>query len=109
MSPLPDDPEVCSSTYLSAAFLSFSSLTCGAVYHYLAVATHLEDLERTLGHSVELKLSYAISKDISLSAGYTQMSGTDTMARLKKEGDSRKARWGWFSLAVSPSVFSSKW
>ena len=69
----------------------------------------MEDLSRTLGHSVELKLSYAISKDISLSAGYTQMSGTDTMARLKQEGDSKQARWGWFSLAISPSVFSSKW
>ena len=56
-----------------------------------------------------LKLSYAISKDISLSAGYTQMSGTETMARLKQEGDSKQARWGWFSLAISPSVFSSKW
>lgn len=95
--------------FLGAFAKPFSSLTCGATYHYLAVATQLEGLECTLGHSVELKLSYAISKDISLSAGYTQMSGTDTMARLKKEGDSRKARWGWFSLAVSPSVFSSKW
>ena len=95
--------------FIGAFGKPFSSLTCGVTYHYLAVATHLEDLERTLGHSVELKLSYAISKDISLSAGYTQMSGTDTMARLKKEGDSPKARWGWFSLAVSPSIFSSKW
>ena len=85
------------------------ALTCGITYHYLAVATRLEGLACTLGHSVELKLSYAISKDISLSAGYTQMSGTETMARLKQEGDSPQARWGWFSLAVSPSVFSSKW
>ena len=95
--------------FIGAFGKPFSSLTCGITYHYLAVATHLEDLERTLGHSVELKLSYAISKDITLSAGYTQMSGTDTMARLKKEGDSPQARWGWFSLAISPSLFSSKW
>ena len=95
--------------FIGAFGKPFSSLTCGITYHYLAVATHLEDLNRTLGHSMELKLSYAISKDISFSAGYTQMSGTETMARLKQEGDSKLARWGWFSLAISPSVFSSKW
>ncbi len=95
--------------FIGASWKPFTALTCGITYHYLAVASHLEDLERTLGHSVELKLAYSISKDISFSAGYTQMSGSETMARLKKEGDSRQARWGWFSLVISPSVFSSKW
>ena len=87
----------------------FASLTCGATYHYLAVATQLTGLERTLGHCAELKLSYTISRDISFSAGYTHMWGTETMARLKREGEGSQARWGWFSLAVSPSIFSSKW
>jgi hypothetical protein len=73
------------------------------------VATDLHRLNRTLGHSIELQASYRFSKDISLTAGYTQMMGTDTMDRLKQGESPKKARWGWFSLVVSPSLFSTKW
>ena len=86
-----------------------SKLNCCATYHYLAVATKLAELNRTLGHSIELQASYQFSKDISLSAGYTQMFGTETMACLKQDGSSKRARWGWFTLAVSPSLFTAQW
>ena len=84
-------------------------LSCKATYHYLAVATDLDDLNSTLGHSIDLQASYKFSKDISLSAGYTQMMGTETMNRLKQGSSSKQARWGWFSLVVSPSIFKTKW
>jgi hypothetical protein len=84
-------------------------LNCRAAYHYLAVATKLAELNRTLGHCVELQASYQFSKDITLMAGYTQMLGTETMAYLKQDGSSKRARWGWFTLAVSPSLFTAKW
>ena len=84
-------------------------LDCSATYHYFAVATELAVLNRTLGHSIELQASYQFSKDISLSAGYTQMFGTETMACLKQDGSSKRARWGWFTLAISPSLFTAKW
>lgn len=86
-----------------------TKLSCSATYHYLAVATDLEGLERSLGHSVDLQLSYDFTKDISLTVGYTQMVGTETMMRLKQENGSKKANWGWFSLVVSPSLFTAKW
>ena len=84
-------------------------LKCGAAYHYMAVATELERFDRTLGHSIELQASYQFSKDIALYAGYTQMHGTETMSSLKQDGSSKRARWGWFSLVVSPSLFTTKW
>ena len=84
-------------------------LKCSVTYHYLAVATKLNKLERTLGHSIELQASYQFSKDIALQAGYTQMHGTETMGYLKEEGSSKRARWGWFSLAISPRLFMTKW
>ena len=86
-----------------------AKLTCGATYHYLAVATKLDKLNRTLGHSIDLQASYQFSDYISLSAGFTQMHGSETMARLKKDSSSKRARWGWFSVVVSPSLFTSKW
>ena len=84
------------------------NLTCSATYHYLAVATDLKGLERTLGHSIELEASYKFTDYISLSVGYTQMVGTETMARLKQSDDSKYLRWGWFSLVISPNIFSAK-
>jgi len=84
-------------------------LKCSATYHYLATATELNKLDRTLGHSIELQASYKFSKDITLKAGYTQMTGTETMDHLKQGDSSRHARWGWFSLSISPSLFTTKW
>lgn len=87
----------------------WAPLSCSATYHYLSVATRLNELGSTLGHSVELQLSYAFTKDISFSVGYTQMIGTETMAMLKREGVGKQAHWGWFSLVISPTLFSKKW
>ena len=86
-----------------------SGLECGIMYDYLATATELSKLDRTLGHAIELQARYKFSKDISLVAGYTQMMGTETMDRLKQGDGSKKARWGWFSLVISPSLFTTKW
>jgi len=83
-------------------------LSCRAIYQYLATATELRGLNRTLGHAIDLIVSYKFSKDVSLTAGYTQMHGTETMDRLKQGEGSRRARWGWFSLVVSPSAFKIK-
>ena len=86
-----------------------TKLELGVTYHYLAVATKLNELNRTLGHSIELQAGYRFSKDIALQAGYTMMFGTETMDRLKQGGSDKSARWGWFSLVVSPSLFTVKW
>jgi len=82
---------------------------CRATYHYMAVATKVSTLDRTLGHCIDLQASYQFTKDIALSAGYTQMMGTETMVRLKQDDSSQQARWGWFSLVISPSLFTTKW
>ena len=85
-----------------------AKLDLSATYHYLAVATKLHDLNRTLGHSIDVMASYSFTKDISLTAGYTLMFGTETMDRLKQGNDTKTARWGWFSLVVSPTLFTTK-
>ena len=77
-------------------------------YHYLAVATTLADLGSTLGHSMDLNVQYDFTKDISLMAGYTLMKGTETMDRLKQGSGSKHAHWGWFSLVVSPTIFTTR-
>lgn len=95
--------------YIGAYCKPTSKFACSATYHYIATATNLKDLDRTLGHSIELQASYRFTKDISLTAGFTQMHGTETMNRLKQGGSDKRARWGWFSLVVSPSLFTTRW
>ena len=85
-----------------------SKLALRATYHYLAVATKLNKLNSTLGHSIDLQGSYSFTKDISLTAGYTMMFGTETMDRLKQGRSSKTARWGWFSLVISPRLFTTR-
>ena len=84
-------------------------LNCSASYHYLATATTLQGLKSTLGHSIEFEARYRFTKDIALTANYTFMMGTETMERLKQGEGNKNARWGWFSLVVSPSLFTTRW
>jgi len=95
--------------YLGVFGNPIGKLNCSATYHYLAVANKLDELNRTLGHSIELQASYQFSQYVNLMAGYTQMFGTETMACLKQKGSSKSAHWGWFTLVVSPSLFKAKW
>lgn len=84
-------------------------LNCSATYHYLAVATHLRGMNDSLGHSIELQGDYHFTKDVSLSVGYTLMFGTQTMESIKQSNGTKAARWGWFSLNISPSIFTARW
>ena len=78
-------------------------------YHYLAVATQLDDMDMTLGHDIDVEASYALMRDVRLSLGYSFMTGSKTMEKLKRADDDGSLRWGWFSLVVSPKLFFTKW
>lgn len=95
--------------FIGGYYQPIAPLKVGLSYHYLATATELEGLESTLGHNLDLNLSYVFSKDISLTAGFSYMHGTNTMDMLKQGTASKNVRWGWFSLFISPRLFSTKW
>lgn len=90
-------------------FNPIKNLTVKANYHYMATATKLVDMNMTLGHQIGLEARYAFAKDIRLSAGYSFMTGTDTMEKLKRASDNGSLRWAWFSLSISPRIFATKW
>lgn len=95
-------------TFVGVFGKPFAQLSCSATWHYLAVATDLRNYDRELGHSIEFQATYDFSDVVSLSAGYTQMMGTETMTALKQGDDDKHARWAWFSLVISPKNFSFK-
>ena len=82
-------------------------LSISGMYHYLSIATTLNNHGKSLGHEIECSASYAIAKDVKLSAGYTFMQGTETMEYLQHVNDTRKLHWGWLMVSVSPSLFST--
>ena len=90
-------------------FNPIKNLTVKANYHYMATATKLVDMNMTLGHQIGLEARYAFAKDIRLSAGYSFMTGTETMEKLKRASDNGSLRWAWFSLSISPRIFAVNW
>lgn len=85
------------------------NLTLDASYHLLAASVPIPDTStQILGHEVELEASWQINKDLSLSAGYSFMSGTETMQRLKR-GDKDKLHWSWLMLTATPEFLNYKW
>ncbi len=95
--------------FIGCYFIPIKPLAFRVTYHYLATATNIQDLDKTLGHDIDLEASYNFNKNISLTAGFSYMSGTDTMNKLKQGDTDKSVRWGWFSLIISPQLFTTKW
>jgi hypothetical protein len=95
--------------YIGFTYKPLNEVSLSATYHYLATGIELEGLNKTLGHEVELEAIYDITKDIKLSAGFSYMTGTETMERLKRASDDGSLRWAWLSLKLSPRLFSVKY
>ena len=94
--------------FAGAVYKPFKGLSLDASYHYLATATELKGLEKTLGHEIELRASYKLMKDASISMGLSFMKGTETMEVLKRSTENKKLEWGWLMLNVSPCIFSGR-
>lgn len=94
--------------YFGGTWKPLKKMSLSANYHYLATGTALSELDRTLGHEIELEAAYTLAKDIKLSAGYSFMTGTETMERLKRASGDGSLRWAWLSLNVTPRIFSAR-
>lgn len=95
--------------YAGATYSPIKGLSLRATYHYLAMAAKLNEVNKTLGHDIDVEASYQILKDVRLSAGFSYMVGTETMQKLKRADKDNNLKWGWFSLVVSPRLFTTKW
>ena len=95
--------------YAGIAWKPVEKLSLDAAYHYFSTAAPVENHLRALGHEVELTASWQFSRDVSLSAGYSFMQGTETMSALKRTADNNRLHWGWVMLLVTPQFFENKW
>ncbi|MBR2236325.1 MAG: alginate export family protein [Prevotella sp.] len=95
--------------YAGVGYSPFKDLKLRATYHYMAMTTTLKDIDKTLGHDIDIEASYQIMKDVRFSAGFSYMVGTESMQRLQRADENNRLRWGWFSLIASPKIFTTKW
>jgi hypothetical protein len=95
--------------YGGVNFSPLKNLSLTGRYHYMAITADLNNIDKTLGHVIELEGSYQLARDISLSAGFSYMTGTETMERLKRASGDGSLRWAWLSLNITPRLFTTKW
>lgn len=81
-------------------------------HYFVAAATVLDanktEMDNYLGTEIDFNASYAVQKDITVSGGYSQMFGTDTMERLKGGNPSITNNWAWVMVSFNPRIFSTK-
>ena len=95
--------------YAGGSYYPVKNLSVHTSYHYFALATDLYGMDKTLGHEVEIQVKYIAGKDINLSTGFSYMTGTETMEKLKRANENGSLRLGWVSLNIAPQLFSTKW
>ena len=95
--------------YFGATYSPIRGLDLKATYHYMAMATKLKDINKTLGHVIDIEASYKVLRDARISLGFSYMAGTESMEKLKRAEENNSLKWAWFSLVVSPRIISKKW
>ena len=99
--------------YIGGNVNPVDALSLNAAYHYYAIATKLDYLDsKTLGHEVDVFVSYDFSKAVALSAGYSYMHGSETMTilqQIQEVTEQRNLHWGWLMLSVKPTLFHTTW
>jgi hypothetical protein len=105
--------------YIGGTYSPVKGLSLSTTYHYFATGTQLngynketkrnELLDKSLGHEIELEADYEITKDVMVAAGFSYMTGTDLMKRLKRTSADGNLRWAWITLNITPTIFSTKW
>jgi len=89
------------------------SLSLGATGHYFSTTSKLQSAtgqrSKGLGTEVDLQLSWKLMKDVNLMAGYSFMSGTETMDYVKGGDHTRWQDWAWLSVNIQTRVFQAMW
>jgi hypothetical protein len=66
-------------------------------------------MDNYLGTEIDFTMGYVIQKDIAFTAGYSQMFGTATLARLKEVvNPAATDNWAWVMISINPRVFTLK-
>lgn len=78
-------------------------------YHYLLMARQVGTIDKFIGHEIDAQLTARLKKDITLTAGYSTMLGTETLERIKGGNHDAWQDWAWLQLNINPRILFTKW
>ena len=84
-----------------------SSLTA-YLHNFSAQAEIIDGVDKQLGTEIDLVYSHKLNKDVTISAGYSQMFASEGLEVLKNNVDGNGNNWAWLMLTIKPTLFSSK-
>ena len=86
------------------------------VPHYFATAATLsmqqpdgsqEEMKNGLGTEIDFMVGYAVSQEVNLQIGYSQMLATETMQVLKGGNHKNSNNWAWVMLTFKPVFYKT--
>ena len=72
------------------------------------VMTPVEKLDSYLGTEVDFTAGFNFKKEITLTGGYSQMFGSETLEFLKAGDAGHTNNWAWLMISVNPRIFTWK-
>ncbi len=92
-----------------------NKLTTELQLHYFSASADVKDsadptqaMSAGLGTEADFMLTYTFSPEISISGGYSQMFGTETLQVLKGGNRENTQNWAWVMFSFNPSFFKSE-
>lgn len=78
-------------------------------YHYFALNTDVQQLDKYLGSEVDLGVSFRFSPEVNLRGGYSFLIPGTSLEELQDiaDGNSTFSSWAFLMLTVKPTFFSS--
>jgi hypothetical protein len=92
-----------------------NKLTAEVQIHYFHAAADVKDasdpttaMSSGLGTEADLMFTYAFSPEMSISGGYSQMFGTETLQAIKGGNFKNTQNWAWIMFTFNPTFFKSE-
>ena len=93
------------------AYKPSKKVDLSGTYHFFSIARELQpnsDLGKSLGSELDFQVNWRIQQFVTLQAGYSMMLASETMESIKGGSHDSWQDWGWVSLNINPTIFSTK-
>ena len=84
-------------------------VTIAGTFHYFLSAEKYGDYSWELGKEADFKVTARLLPDLTITAGYSFMIGTETFTFLKGGNHDIWQDWGYLSISFSPRILNLKW
>ena len=68
----------------------------------------MKEFSKSLGTEIDIAFGYAVTKGMTVKAGYSMMFASETMEYLKNTQVDAGNTWAWVMLVFKPTFYSSK-